>query len=286
MDGPLLLPPTRLCSAADLQQSTNISALAMRWARIPTGGFVSHGRRVATALLSLAALRVRGDFVEAGTYTGGSSVLMAWALQTEPRSVWRNLWAADSFKGLPKASSVDVFASKHDAPPTVNNVAGPGGGNTSWQAVSHIAGKRVAYGRLAASRELFEANLRHHASEFVNAGRLRVVEGWFRDTLKTLPVEHIAFLRLDGDLHESTQQSLEAFYPKLVDGGFIYIDDLGSFAGAARAVREFRAKHHIWEPMIPIAEPLKGERRFEAVWWQKQAGCKGNQHLNPGCCTD
>ena len=256
-----------LCSAADLERSTNANELAMRWARISTGGFVSHSRRVATALLSLAALRVEGDFVEAGTYTGGSSVLMAWALQTEPRSTWRYLWAADSFKGLPKASSVDVFASKHDVPPTVNGL----GNGKNWQPVSHIAGKRVAYGRLTSSRARFEANLRHHASAFVDAGRLRVVEGWFNDTLKTLPVERIAFLRLDGDLYESTQQSLAALYPKLVDGGLIYIDDFGSFAGAARAVREFRAKHRIQEPMIPIAEPLKGVRRFEAIWWQKQA---------------
>jgi hypothetical protein len=38
----------------------------------------------------------------------------------------------------------------------------------------------------------------------LDAVRLRVLEGWFNETLPKAPIEKIAFLRLDGDIYTST----------------------------------------------------------------------------------
>ena len=52
-----------------------------------------------------------------------------------------------------------------------------------------------------------------------------LLEGWFKDTLPTAPIEKLALLRLDGDMYESTIQTLDALYDKVSRGGFIIIDD-------------------------------------------------------------
>lgn len=53
-------------------------------------------------------------------------------------------------------------------------------------------------------------------------------------------LEHIAVLRLDGDLYESTKVCLEHLYPLLSPGGWCIIDDMG-LVGARKAVDEYMA---------------------------------------------
>ncbi len=60
--------------------------------------------------------------------------------------------------------------------------------------------------------------------------QVKFLKGWFKDTLHIAPIEQIAVLRLDGDLYESTMDSLKALYPKLSKGGYLLIDDYGSIA--------------------------------------------------------
>ena len=59
--------------------------------------------------------------------------------------------------------------------------------------------------------------------------RVRFLEGWFKDTLPTAPIERLSLMRLDGDMYESTMQAIEALYPKLSPGGFCIVDDYGSY---------------------------------------------------------
>jgi len=263
----------RVCDAAALEHVANVTPAQMAWAKVRTGGFVSLSRRQATVQIALAVLsmRVPGDFVETGTYTGGTSTLMAWALQSEPRERWRALWAADSFRGIPAATAGDVSLTGADYERVVSNADDPGR-NVSWRPASALTGKRVPFHRLATSRMTFEANLRHHAPAFVEAGLLHILAGWFNDTLHVAPIERISFLRLDGDAYESTLQALTALYHKLAVGGIVYVDDYGSFVGCRRAVTEFRAAERIQDPLVPIAERgTGGAHRFEAVWWQKSS---------------
>ena len=50
-------------------------------------------------------------------------------------------------------------------------------------------------------------------------GQVRFLPGWFKDTLPSAPIEKLALMRLDGDMFESTLDSLTALYPRLSPGG-------------------------------------------------------------------
>jgi hypothetical protein len=111
-------------------------------------------------------------------------------------------------------------------------------------------------------QEQFEGNLK--ALGAWDDTRIRVVKGWFNESIPVTPVGDIAFLRLDGDLYTSTIHVLRLLYDKVVDGGLVYVDD--SFEGCKAAVTEFRNSRKITSPMHEIDE---GGGRFEALWWRK-----------------
>jgi O-methyltransferase len=82
--------------------------------------------------------------------------------------------------------------------------------------------------------------------------RVRLVKGWFKDTVPAAPIEKIAVLRLDGDLYESTIQVLEGFYPRLSAGGFCIVDDYGAMLSCRAAVEDFRRDHGVSEAIVDI----------------------------------
>jgi O-methyltransferase len=80
--------------------------------------------------------------------------------------------------------------------------------------------------------------------------------------LPAAPVSKIAVLRLDGDMYESTEstiQALDALYHKVSRGGFVIIDDYW-LKPCSQAVNDFRNKHSVTSPLIPIDG--------WAVWWR------------------
>jgi O-methyltransferase len=82
--------------------------------------------------------------------------------------------------------------------------------------------------------------------------QVRFLPGWFKDTLHDAPIERIALLRLDGDLYESTIQSLDALYPRLSPGGFCVIDDYHALEACRQAVADYRAKHGVFAEIVEI----------------------------------
>ena len=78
----------------------------------------------------------------------------------------------------------------------------------------------------------------------------------------------LSFLRLDGDIYISTLQALENAYELVQPGGYIYVDDYGSFAGCRQAVDYFKQSVKDNAPLFPIFENEK-TAKFEALWWRK-----------------
>ena len=230
--------------------ATRREALVDAIARMHSHGMVKMERRLRTVELALASLAVPGDLVELGTNSGGTAVLMLAVVRDfAPRRV---LYAADSFQGLPEPTFEDA----------INKSA-----HRHWRKGQHRT-------TLAA----FNTNMRRNGMyEHGNRERLRVLEGWFRDTLPRANIGPIAFLRLDGDLYVSTMDGLENLYHRVVPGGLIYADDYMA-VGCRRALHEFRDRHNITTPMVRVWE-VRGAGRvgnestpalFEAVWWQKE----------------
>jgi O-methyltransferase len=178
--------------------------------------------------------RVAGDFVETGIWRGGACIMMAAVLAAfEDRA--RNVWGFDSFEGLP-APNEEVY---------------PGDQGDQLHRFS----------QLAVSLEEVTENFRRVG---LWSDQVRLVKGWFRDTVPAAGVERIAVLRLDGDLYESTIQVLEGFYPKLSAGGFCIVDDYGAMLSCRGAVEDFRRGHGIEGPLVDIDG--------KGVLWRKIGG--------------
>ncbi len=103
-------------------------------------------------------------------------------------------------------------------------------------------------------------------------------KGWFNETVPKAGIAHISFLRLDGDLYESTWSVLDALYDKVLPQGFVYIDDMYGFNGCREAVNQFRTQRRIFEPMHLVIED---DSHVEAAWWQKMRGLSARRHLRP-----
>lgn len=82
--------------------------------------------------------------------------------------------------------------------------------------------------------------------------KVRFLQGWFKDTLHSAPIDRLAVLRLDGDLYESTMDCLNALYDKVSPGGYVIIDDYGCLKCCADAVTDFRLTHDIDDPITHI----------------------------------
>eukprot|EP00198_Chlamydomonas_reinhardtii_P007428 XP_001696765.1 predicted protein [Chlamydomonas reinhardtii] len=179
-----------------------------------------------------------GDVVETGVFMGGSGIMMANVMKDwDPCG--RRYFGFDSFQGLPQPDRSQT----EDALGTTNI---------------------GAQGLFAAGVDIVKANFAKHGVD--DPKLVQLIPGWFNESLPTAPVDHIAFLRLDGDLYISTWEALIYLYPKVAPGGLIYVDDYGSFNGCKVAVDKYRSMHRIAAPLHWIREP---GNYVEAVWWRK-----------------
>lgn len=77
--------------------------------------------------------------------------------------------------------------------------------------------------------------------------RVKLIKGWIPRALDALPEQRYRFVHVDVDLHDPTRSCLEYFYPRLVCGGVLVVDDYGpwptgEWPGCRIAVHEFCAE--------------------------------------------
>lgn len=156
----------------------------------------------------LVRANIEGAFVETGVHRGGSASMMALAALRKGKA--RELHLFDSFEGIPHPIEAEYEEWVESA----------------WGVREDEAdGSLVGSGKLAAEQ--------HHAEKvlFDIARYPRELTtfhiGWFQDTVPIAKdsIGSIALLRLDGDLYESTLVCLRHFYPLVVRGGFVIVDD-------------------------------------------------------------
>lgn len=169
---------------------------------------------------------IPGDLLEAGVWRGGSVIFMRAVLASRGVDD-RIVWAADSFQGLPQPDPVRF---------------------PKEAAIRQGPVMRDAYDGMSASLEAVKANFARYG---LLDEQVRFLAGWFRDTLPAAPVERLAILRLDADFNESTTDVLANLYAKVVDGGFVIVDDYGEddWTDCRAAVDGFREQHGIREPL-------------------------------------
>lgn len=186
---------------------------------------------IADCVKTIVSESIAGDMIECGVWRGGGSIFIKGVLEALGDSS-RTVWLADSFQGLPVPTEADDM-----------------GLDLSKEAYPHLAVGRQEVERAFSDYQLLDE-------------RVCFLEGWFRDTLPSAPVEQLALLRLDGDLYESTRDALHALYDKVAVGGFIIIDDY--FVPVCRkAVEEFRAERGIVDEIVEVD--------WTGVFWRKTA---------------
>ena len=177
---------------------------------------------------------VPGNFVECGTYRGGTSALLAQVLRQQGKG--RKLFAFDTFEGMPKSTDFD----KHN--------------NMSAERTGCVPGKWKS------SLGNFNALLRH----FKVSNLVVPTKGLFRDTLPKMKatIGPIAFLHADADFYESTLDIFNNLYAKIVPGGIIQVDDYGWWDGCRKAIHEFEEARGVEFKLQRIDET--------GVWFAKQ----------------
>jgi O-methyltransferase len=164
---------------------------------------------------------VPGDLIETGVWRGGATIFMRAILKAFGDTT-RLVWVADSFQGLPAPDPVRYPADT----------------------------EKPYSGMLQVGVEQVRHNFRRYG---LLDDQVKFLVGWFKDTLPEAPIEHLAVIRLDGDMYESTWQAIEALYPKLSPGGFCIVDDYGTFVTQAQqAIHDYRKAHDISDPIIDI----------------------------------
>lgn len=184
---------------------------------------------IETCVRAVVADRIPGDFIETGVWRGGACIFMRALLEVldEPD---RRVFVADSFQGLPK--------------PTGRYAQDKGDYHHQLT-------------QLAVSRKDVEKNFERYG---LLDDRVVFLEGWFKDTIPTAPIEQLAILRLDGDMYESTRDALDPLYDKVPPGGFVIVDDY-ALDGCRKAIDDFREEQGITDPIERID--------WTGVFWRK-----------------
>jgi O-methyltransferase len=167
---------------------------------------------VAELVYKLLTRKIEGDFVEAGVWRGGVSILIQGILVENGLQDLKHVYVCDSFSGLPPQKS------KVDRQASMNN--------------SHF---------LAVPLEKVKSNF---AKYDLLQSNVFFIQGWFDQTLPNLEVEKISLLRIDADFYESTMDVLNNLYHKVSSGGYIVVDDY-MIDGCRQAVDEFRSRNGI-----------------------------------------
>jgi hypothetical protein len=148
---------------------------------------------------------------ECGVYRGHA--LIAYAELARRSGIPVHFYGLDTFSGLPVLSAVDRECLPTDAPALRETLFA----DTSLDEVQ---------------RRIDEHGL---------GDCITLVAGEFETTLGRLPATEFFFVSIDCDLHTPHLECLEYFYPRLIRGGIIYLDDYHSveYPMARLAIDEF-----------------------------------------------
>lgn len=217
-----------------------------------------------------------GHVVECGTAGGGSAVLMAVTLaecederhqrRCGPSSVYRKVFALDTFAGMPPPSPSDRLVSTSSTSAKVEAAA------TSWST-----------GTCAAP----EHQVKQLAIRFGVADRLITIPGLFAETITgnllphpSIAMNGIALLHLDADWYDSTRDVLQNVVPVMRRGQrnknaaphhsgngvfrrFVQVDDYLYWHGCRTAVDEYLLSGEAEQPSTaPTLEPIDNSAVF------------------------
>ncbi len=151
------------------------------------------------------AARLDGDFVECGVNTGIYSLAVCRYLGFE--RLERDFWLFDTFSGIPE---------------------------------SHMAEEERA-SRIAENASLYSECFEVARRNFAPYPRAHLVRGTVPETLSTVTIGKVAYLSIDMNIVAPERAAIEHFWPKLVPGAVVVLDDYGwlHFEAQRRSMDDF-----------------------------------------------
>jgi len=109
----------------------------------------------------------------------------------------------------------------------------------------------------------FEANYGEVSLYLCDLPNVALKPGVFPATAEGLEGKKFCLVHLDGDLYETTKEGLAFFWPRLVEGGIIVLDDYRwkNTPGVTMAVNEFKAENS--DAVLKITAPMQATLRRE-----------------------
>lgn len=187
--------------------------------RLSPGNAFSQDRKWTLREYVRLSNRLTGDLAECGCFQGATAYFMAQA------SASGTLCLFDSFEGISRPGAGDNADDDQIMP---------------W-----------AEGDLSAS----ESVVRHTLESFTN---VEYFKGWIPTRFAEVSHRRFRVVHIDVDLYQPTRDSIEFFYPRLVTGGTIVMDDYGLMTcpGARRAADEFARAHGIDILELPTGQGI------------------------------
>jgi O-methyltransferase len=135
------------------------------------------------------ALRLEGDFVECGVYTGLLSLTVCNYVDFNETA--RNFWLFDTFAGIP---------------------------------LGHLEGQEVEHAQYMNEHIYFDV-YELAQRNFAPFKKAHLVRGVLPDTIAQVSIDRIAYLSVDLNNAYAEKGAIERLWPKVVPGGVIVLDD-------------------------------------------------------------
>ncbi len=175
-----------------------------------------------TCWAALQGAKLPGDFVECGVNTGIFSLAICDYIDFN--ATGKNFWLFDTFSGIP---------------------------------VEQINPAEAALGR-AAENVWYPECFERAKANFAPYPRARLVRGTVPETLTTVEIGEVAYLHIDMNIAYPERAAIEHFWPKLVRGALVVLDDYGwsAYAEQKAALDDFARKNGTMIATLPTGQGL------------------------------
>jgi len=209
---------------------------------------------------------IKGDICEVGVYRG-SSIIATGLLLKELKSD-KKVYGFDSFSGFPsyhKNDNLDKFEWLYR-----NNQISEDHYQSCLLNIKHkefILGDCVNSSTISTSADFSETSLSllEKKIDYLGLDNIVLVDGDYKDTMADNKYKENVFMSalIDCDLYESHKISLPFVWNRMINGGYMYLDEYYSlkFPGARIAVNEFFANKD-FKPQVYSKKPMEFERWF------------------------
>lgn len=177
---------------------------------------------------AFTASKLPGDFVECGVNWGFlSSTIMEYL---DWNRLDKTFWLLDTFNGI----------------------------DEQLLSADELASGRVSYNRRKLGRGFYTADVESVRKNFSDWRNTRIIQGAVPGTLPQVKADRVAYLHIDMNCATPEIAAFEFFWPRLVPGGMVLLDDYGfrNHEMQKHAMDECAQRHGVMVASLPTGQGL------------------------------